>query len=408
MKVIFDMVDPEVAVVVWSWLACAPEDPLAGLVLVGDDPSDAPVDGLSAAWLERFGRGDALFDAVYRDSTGLGPVYVRQSCASCHADDARGPGIVEKFVVVEADGITPALDQSALPWGHTARPHVAGGATTPLDVPALDDLLVTVRVPNPVFGRGWLEAIDDAAIEALAADQAERGEGISGRVNRVPWQSEENPEARFHGYGPGDDDLVGRFGLKGRIATLDEFSADALQGDMSVTSPLRPTELPNPDGLADDALPGEDVSLEVVNLLADYMRMLAIPPRAQAPGADLFTDVGCDGCHVPSLPTRPDYPLAPLAGRSAAVYTDLLLHDLGADFSDGLVDQGAGPSEWKTAPLLGLRHLRSYLHDGRADTVEDAILLHGGPGSEAEASVAAFDTLPADERAELLWFVSTR
>ena len=81
----------------------AGEDPLAGLVLVGTDPSDAPIASLDADWAERFAAGDALFEATFREASGLGPVYVRHACGSCHADDGRGPGIVDKFVRVEAD-----------------------------------------------------------------------------------------------------------------------------------------------------------------------------------------------------------------------------------------------------------------------------------------------------------------
>lgn len=389
-------------------LGCAePDDPLAGLVLVGADPPDAAIADLPAAWAERFAAGDAAFDVVYRDATGLGPAYVRQACTSCHADDARGPGIVEKFVRVERDGVTPRDDQSGLSWGHTARPHVAGGATTPLLPPTdLSDLLVTRRLAPPVFARGYVEAVADEEIERVEAEQAAGGE-VSGRIHRVAWQSAANPDTRFHDHGPGDSGLVGRFGLKARIATLDEFVADALQGDMSITSPLRPDELPNPDGLADDLRPGPDVDLDTVNEMADYLRLLAIPARSDAPGADVFAEVGCATCHVPSLRTRDDHPVPALAGIDAPLYSDLLLHDLGAAMADGMVDGDAGPSEWKTAPLVGVRHQRALLHDGRASDVEEAVLAHGEPDSEAAASVEAFLALPDEARAELLRFVAS-
>jgi CxxC motif-containing protein (DUF1111 family) len=390
-------------------VACAAaDDPLAGLQVVSNDPSDASISGLDAAWSDRFSDGDALFDAPFRTSTGLGPVYIRHSCASCHADDARGPGVVEKFVVVGDDGMSPAPDQSMLPWGHTARPLVAGGATTPLDIPDVPDLLVTIRAPTAVFGRGYIEAIDESEIFRVADEQAIRDDDISGRPSLVPWQSEANPDARFHDYGPGDSEIVGRFGLKARIATLDEFAADALQGDMSITNPLRPTELPNPDALTDDALAGVDADLEAVNLLGDYLRLLDIPARAPTPGAALFESVGCAVCHVPALFTQADWPVPQLAAVDAPVYTDLLLHDMGPGFADGLEDAGgASSTEWKTAPLVGLRHLRSFLHDGRASTVEEAIVAHGSDGSEATAVVDAFEDLSDEDRLELLLFVES-
>src|SRR5262245_55803967 len=102
--------------------ACAseppPEDPLAGITVVGDDLSDGPLQGASDEQVARFKQGDALFDFVFREPDGLGPLYIRTSCASCHDGAARGPGAVQKMSVVEGDGITPAADQSALPYGH--------------------------------------------------------------------------------------------------------------------------------------------------------------------------------------------------------------------------------------------------------------------------------------------------
>ena len=386
------------------------DDPLAGLTIIERDPPDRPLQGLEGDLRERFDQGDADFEAVFREPQGLGPNYIRLSCGSCHADDARGPGVVTKMVVVNADGVTPDPDQSALPWGHTARPQVAGGAQTPLTVPAnVGRLLVTTRAPPAVFGRGYLEAVLDHEIERIAAEQASRGDAITGRINRVPWQSEPNPDTGFHRYGPGDNHLIGRFGLKARIATIDEFTADAYLGDMSITSPLRPHELPNPDGLTDDARAGPDISLDTVNVVADYVRLLEIPKRDIPPGngAALFAAADCAACHVPTLRTRPDYPIALLADIDAPIFTDLLLHDMGKNAADGLHDFGATSTEWRTPPLMGLRHLRRYMHDGRARTVKDAILAHEGPGSEANASVDAFRSLGAREQEELVAYVES-
>lgn len=384
-----------------------PEDPLAGLVLVEEDPSDAPVEGLDSTWQSRFDQGDALFEGPYREAQGLGPLYIRASCGSCHADDGRGPGLVRKMAVPEA----PEVENDLLPWGHTERPYVSGGAVTPLVPPEDPRVWVTTRSPPAVFGRGYLEAVPDATLLELEAEQAAAGR-VSGRANRVPCDVEANPESPFFPCEPGET-VLGRFGLKARIPTLDAFTADALQGDMGITSPLRPEEPPNPDNLADDALPGVDVDLETVNRLADYARLLALPAPAPMDGetADaeaLFADVGCGDCHVPALRTRADWPVPQLADVDAAVYTDLLLHDMGEAFDDGLADHEAGPSEWRTAPLIGLRFLPRFLHDGRAATVEEAILAHGGPGSEAESSVRAFDALAPDDRALLLTYVESR
>jgi CxxC motif-containing protein (DUF1111 family) len=389
--------------------AAEPSDPLAGLTVVREDVSDNPFSGLSQELRDRFIEGDALFEAVFRDAQGLGPVYVRHSCGSCHADDARGPGSVRKMVLVDEDGTTPLEDQSALLYGHTVRPQMAAGALQAVTLPEDRAVLVTVRFGPAVYGRGYLEAILDSEIERVEAEQREPDSEVSGRINRVPYQSDANPDTTYHAYAPGDTGLIGRFGLKARIASVDEFVADAYQGDMGITSPLRPDELPNPAG-EDDELPGLDIDADTVNLVADYVRLLRIPtPGAaaqSAPGKELFAEVGCADCHVPSLRTRADYPVPQLAGVEARVYSDVLLHDMGPSFADGLPEFDASSSEWKTAPLIGLRHLRNYLHDGRAATIEQAIVMHGADGSEAQASVDRFLELDDATRAELLEFVS--
>jgi CxxC motif-containing protein (DUF1111 family) len=374
-----------------------------------DDPFDIPVEGLTTEERAGFRDGDGLFDLALRPYDGLGPLYTRTSCGGCHAEGVRGPGLVQKMVVVEADGITPAADQSKLPYGHTVHPLMAAGETTPI-VPPADDpsVKVTVRLGPPILGRGYLEAVLDSEIERVAAAQAQRTDGIHGRINRVAYSAQANPDTTYHAHQPGDA-VIGRFGLKARIATIDEFTADALQGDMGITSPLRPTEIGNPDGLTDDLKPGVDVTSESVNKRAVYVRMTAIPTRASvdARGAALFAEVQCAGCHVPTMRTRADYPLAPLADIDAPIYTDLLLHDLGDTRADGMVEGQATGRDWRTAPLIGLRFNRVLMHDGIAATVEDAIAAHAGPGSEANGSVAAFEALGAADRALLLAFVQS-
>ena len=112
-------------------------------------------------------------------------------------------------------------------------------------------------------------------------------------------------------------------------------------------------------------------------------------------------------CHAPSLKTRPDYPLAVLAGIDAPIYSDVLLHDMGDSLADGVakIDGEATSRDWRTTPLIGLRFDKELMHDGRAKTVGDAIRAHAGPGSEANESVQIFDSMsPADQKA-LLDFV---
>jgi CxxC motif-containing protein (DUF1111 family) len=386
----------------------SPEETAAPDADPGSDRTGVPLQGISAQRREQFDRGDGLFERTHRDADGLGPLYVRAACVDCHRGDARGPGLVEKLSVIEADGITASIDQSKLPFGHSVRPYVTAGASTPVLAPTDDPQVKTSRrIGPPVLGRGYMEAVLGSEIERQESEQAARNDGIHGRVHRVTYTSEANP-----GSSPvlakGDTGLIGRFGLKAKIATLDDFTADAFQGDMGITSPLRPVELPNPDGLTDDDKPGVDTTFDVVNDVAAYMRLLAIPRRDRAAdpaGVALFAATKCAACHAPSLRTRADYPLAELAGIDAPVFTDFLLHDLGSALADGLDEGDATSREWRTAPLIGLRFNRVLLHDGRARTIEEAILAHDSEGSEARASITLFRGLSSGERAALLDYV---
>jgi CxxC motif-containing protein (DUF1111 family) len=313
------------------------------------------------------------------------------------------------MAVVLADGVTTSDDQSALPFGHTVHPLYTGGGKTAVLPPASGtfNVKVTTRVGPPIIGRGYLEAVLDSEIERVASEQAQRTDAIHGRINHVVYASEPNADTRFHAHHKGDI-VIGRFGLKARIATLDDFTADALQGDMGITSPLRPTELVNPDGLTDDLKPGVDVTIDSVNLRSMYVRLTAIPKRKDdTNGAALFAQVKCSGCHVPAMRTRADYPIAAIANLEAPIYTDLLLHDMGTDLADGIDDGEATSREWRTAPLIGLRFMKTYLHDSRASSIEQAIALHAGPGSQAAESVSLFRALSPADQATLLAFVGS-
>jgi CxxC motif-containing protein (DUF1111 family) len=350
--------------------------------VVRGDPPDLPLRAASKAEVARFDEGDGLFEVTYREADGLGPLFIRSSCGACHKNDGRGPGLVGRM----------AGDRAQLPHGDTERPYATAGATRPIvgrDHPAAR---TSYRLPPAVFGRGYLEAIADAEIERLAREASQRSDGIRGRINRID---------------EGGRAAIGRFGLKARTARVDTFTADAFQGDMGLTSPLRPGELPNPDRRLDDDKPGVDLDQETIDVVADYVRLLEIPARRPGGGRGpaLFAQARCASCHVPSLRTRADYPIAALANIDAPVFTDLLLHDMGDQLADGVSEGQAGPREWRTAPLIGLRFAGGLMHDGRARTVAQAIAAHAGPGSEASGSVAAFQALAERDRRELVRYV---
>lgn len=388
---------------------CAKDESPPAFEVIREDATAIPLRGLTAEERAHFDEGDALFEELFIETTGLGPVYIRQRCSSCHADDARGPGIVTKMSIVDADGFTMAADQSALPFGHTVRPAHTSlatvGTTAPDDVA---NLLVSHRFSPAVFGRGYIEAILDSEIERVETEQGMRTDGVSGRINRVTFTSQLNSDARFHSHAYGDTNLIGRFGLKARIATVDDFVADAYQGDMGITSPMRPVELANAAGVTDDAVTGVDIDLETVNAVADYVRTLEIPVRRNLneAGRAAFETAQCSACHVPSMRTRADYAISQLANIDAPIYSDLLLHDMGAELADGLNEGTAESREWRTAPLMGMRTQRVYLHDGRATTILEAIEAHGASDSEGVASVNAFRALSQEAQDDLVEFVS--
>jgi CxxC motif-containing protein (DUF1111 family) len=314
------------------------------------------------------------------------------------------------MALVEADGVTPLADQSLLAWGHTVHPLLAADAVTPIEPPDNAHVKVSTRLGPPVVGRGYMESVLDSEIQRVEKEQSKRKDGIRGRINWVVYASEVAEDASFNPYKKGDL-AVGRFGLKSRIATMDEFTADAFQGDMGITSPYRPNEFPNPDGIKDDEKPGVDVGMESVLSRATYLRLLAIPERGVSPlGEALFDEVKCAACHVPSLHTRSDYPIQVFADIDAPVFTDFLLHNMGVELADGLpagpdTDGEAGPFDWRTAPLIGLRFNRTLMHDGRAKGVAEAIAAHRGEGSEANVSVDLFDALAEKDRDVLVQFV---
>jgi CxxC motif-containing protein (DUF1111 family) len=275
---------------------------------------------------------------------------------------------------------------------------------------------VSRRLPPPVFGVGLIEAIPVTDILARADPADADGDGISGRPNWVA------PATFVPAHEPGGASAqeLGRFGRKAQVSSLLQQTVDAYHQDMGITTDFRPDEIRNPlastpteaaDRVADPEIPSSTV-LSVVN----YLRLLAPPApgdwnASRERGSAVFGVVGCAGCHTPTLRTGPSTVQA-LAHRDVTLYSDLLLHDMGDGLADYRGDGDADGREWRTTPLWGLRLLREFLdgdafllHDGRARSVEEAILLHGG---EAQAARDAFDALPAADRAALLDFVESR
>jgi CxxC motif-containing protein (DUF1111 family) len=371
------------------------------------DVFDGPVDGLTPSELAAFVEGDGEFGRAFAPADGLGPVFNNVSCASCHSGDGRGriENALSRF------GEAPDFAVSV--GGPQLQDRAIAGAE-PERLPS--GYAVSVRLPPPVFGVGLIEAIPDSVILAYADSLDADGDGISGRPNYVvPPDFVPASEP-----GGGSGSVLGRFSRKAQVASLLHQVAGAYHEDMGITSDFLPVEVRNP--LASAALAGADrvpdpeVPTTTVQAVVNYVRMLAPPaPGTDTPerarGAFVFDSIGCAQCHRPTMRTGTS-PIGALSQRDVTLYSDLLLHDMGPGLADNRGDGGATGSEWRTAPLWGLRLMREFLngdafllHDGRARTIEEAILLHGG---EAQAVRDRFAALPAADRSALLDFVGSR
>ncbi|AKQ63278.1 putative thiol oxidoreductase [Myxococcus hansupus] len=265
--------------------------------------------------------------------------------------------------------------------------------------------MLSPRIPSPVFGLGLLEAIPDAAIEALADAEDRDGDGISGRPNRVV--SVRDGKVR-----------LGRYGWKANQPTLEQQVASAFSEDLGMTTALYPERNCTPKQAPCKARPAEaggpalpEHQLEQALL---YLRLIAPPARrdvtepAVVMGQALFQQVGCAACHHGEFTTGEVKDISELSNQRIRPYTDLLLHDMGPELADGRPDGEASGSEWRTPPLWGLGLLETVnrqvrmLHDGRARSFEEAILWHGGEGARAREGFKALD---ATEREALVAFL---
>jgi CxxC motif-containing protein (DUF1111 family) len=309
-------------------------------------------------------------------------------------------------------GKVPAEGEAYLRWRETTV-VLADGEAVALRAPAVEfrglnfgpvgaQTMRSLRVAPPVFGLGLLEAVPDDALLAIAEEQRHRG--FAGRPNQV-WDRSRQAA------------VAGRFGLKANQPSLRQHIASAFLADLGVTSALFPEE--NCTGVQRECQampPGRQPELEEHQLdaLLFYIRALAVPVRRKVDdpqvqrGERLFAQLQCDVCHVPTLSTG-EHPALPQLGRQTIhPYTDLLLHDMGEGLADGRPDFEAGPRDWRTPPLWGLglsgrvNGNGFLLHDGRARSVVEAVLWHGG---EAHGSRDAFARLPRGERDALVAFV---
>lgn len=395
-----------------------------------------PAPNLSEDDLAMHLEGDVAFEATFVSppatvNAGLGPLFNNSACARCHIRDGRGlsaagQGPVGSPLIVRvsvADG-EPSAPGDAVPvpdLGTQLQDHAIYGFVPEATVviqwieqpgaygdgepfslrrPLLEitradgtalpgGVMTSARIPPPVFGLGLLEAVTEEDVLSRADPEDLDADGISGRANQV-WDARRQAAA------------LGRFGWKANAPDLLQQAAAAYANDMGVSSPM----FPEADGTS-------EIDEHTMTVAAFYTQTLAVPRRDRwddplvQRGEELFRGVGCAACHVEELRTG-EHAIGALSHQTIHPYTDLLLHNMGFDLADGRPDFLASGTEWRTSPLWGLGLAQTvlpystFLHDGRARTIEEAILWHGG---EAEASKEAFRTLPAHDRAALLAFL---
>lgn len=363
---------------------------------------DQPLPGLTRSQELAFARGDEAFEKVFSIKEGLGPLFNQASCESCHSGDGKGHprtnlirfgrNIGGSFDPLISDG-GPQLQERAIP------------GTIPEMLPAHANA-VSVRSGPPVFGLGLIEAIPDQAILALADPHDQDGDGISGRPNMVIPPDWVGVPPTFH---------LGRFGRKAGVAILLQQVVTAYHQDMGITSDFLPFENPHPvNGTLGDDVPEPEVSRSTIDDVIFYLRTLAPPKRGPLTtqvqqGEARFLQIGCGSCHVPSIKTGAHPTITALNQVDVPLYSDLLLHDMGPELADNVVEGEAGGTEWRTSPLWGLRligeHLGGtpfYLHDGRTSDLREVIRLHGG---EAAGTRERFFSLPQPEQEALIAFL---
>ena len=330
--------------------------------------------------------GEDYFAMTFTPEQGLGPLFNGASCLSCHSDPTPGGMAPEDGLeeVLRIGFLDQSFDDLDGRGGPVARAHSVSELGAHCDlrpgVPANANV-VSVRNSPPLYGLGAIDALDDADILRAGVDN-------QGFPNLAK--------------GPDGTERVARFGWKADSADLERFVAEAFRNELGLTNPMFPEDL-IPQGTehldsCDGHLGQVEASAETIRLVTDYLAGLPAPePLAdldRLPGSTVFAEIGCASCHVPVLGQD---------DTAIALYSDLLLHDLGPSLDDGFVQGQAEGPHWRTTPLWGLRFRQRLLHDGRADNLDDAITAHGG---EAAPSVTAFLELDESERAALLDFLN--
>ncbi len=363
---------------------------------------DGPLADLTPAENAQFLAGDIAFnDEIFTSTTGLGPIFVATSCGSCHAGDGKGT----PFTTLTRFGQTDDTGNQFLHLGGPQLQHRAIPGYTPETIP--NGATSSKFTPPAVTGLGFLQFVSDADIMAMEDPNDLNADGISGVANWIELAEFITPSPEAVQV---DGKYIHRFGKKAAAYDLLHQTVNAYNQDMGITSTFTPRDVFT--GLEIDP----EVSDNTVRKVVAYLQMLKAPiPRSTDDpgvirGKALFSDINCSGCHRPQLETS-DAPIDALSNKTFYPYTDMLLHDMGSELDDGYTEGSATTAEWRTPPLWGLGLSPTtqggkffLMHDGRAESIEEAILLHGG---EAAASKADFQSLSEDEKSDLLKFLNS-
>ena len=367
-----------------------------------DEVLDGPVEGLTNAEMTRFISGDKAFnDAIFTSANGLGPVFVATSCGSCHAGDGKGHPftMLTRFGQADSNGNTylemggPQLQNRAIP-GYSPEVLPPGAPFSRF-------------MPPANTGMGFIELVPDADILAMSDPYDANGDGISGVPNWIalaPYLIP-HPQAITQ-----NGKYIHRFGKKAAAYNLLNQTVNAYNQDMGITSLYSPIDVYS--GKQTDP----EVNLQTLNDVVFYLQTLKAPVQRNTSdpqvlsGKAIFTQINCSGCHMPKLKTG-NSPVEALDNKDFFPYTDLLLHDMGSGLDDGYTEGMATSAEWRTPALWGLGLSPNsqggqyfLMHDGRAHSIEDAILMHGG---EATDSKTKFEQLGTEEKAALLAFLKS-
>jgi len=351
---------------------------LAGMV----DPSDgippfgeagAPHRPLSPAEADRFLRGRLLFDRDFLVGDGVGPVMNGDSCRACHRDPVvGGAGGIDVQVQRPMIGDGQGGFVSPPETGELAQTHSRPGVARE-EMPATIAFVEERNSPT-ILGLGLVQGIRDETILAREDPDDDDEDGIAGIAHVLT------------------DGSVGKLGWKATIPDLRAFVRDAMGNEMGITVPISNSTF----GITSDSdgAPDPEISQADVDDVVFFLELLDFAPR-RAPttqsleGEALFTTTGCAQCHAPAM-------------DGVELYSDLLLHDIQPEGFVGVTQGMATSGLYRTAPLRGVRDTAPYFHDGRSETLDDAIRRHDG---EAAAARAAYDTLTQPQQEALVAFL---